>query len=72
MRDQDNSELHFKVRKTTAFVKIFDAYCAWKGLTDDAVKFMFDGQRIPPESTPLLLDLEDGDSIDVMLQQMGD
>jgi small ubiquitin-related modifier len=32
---------------------------------------MFDGERIQGGQTPADLDMEDGDSIDVMIQQLG-
>jgi hypothetical protein len=33
--------------------QIFDAYCSKKSLTRDNVRFLFDGQRINPTSSPL-------------------
>mmetsp|Transcript_4029 Transcript_4029/g.18393 ORF Transcript_4029/g.18393 Transcript_4029/m.18393 type:complete len:93 (+) Transcript_4029:94-372(+) len=71
VKDQDNSEVHFKVRQTTKFEKIFTAFCSRKSLQPGAVRFLFDGQRINPTQTPQELDMEDGDSIDAMMEQVG-
>eukprot|EP00740_Mantoniella_antarctica_P006241 CAMPEP_0181363246 /NCGR_PEP_ID=MMETSP1106-20121128/8588_1 /TAXON_ID=81844 /ORGANISM="Mantoniella antarctica, Strain SL-175" /LENGTH=93 /DNA_ID=CAMNT_0023477555 /DNA_START=41 /DNA_END=322 /DNA_ORIENTATION=- len=71
VKDQDNSEVHFKVRQTTKFQKIFDAFCSRKALSSDSVRFLFDGQRINPNMTPKDLEMEDGDSIDAMMEQVG-
>mmetsp|Transcript_5941 Transcript_5941/g.26295 ORF Transcript_5941/g.26295 Transcript_5941/m.26295 type:complete len:93 (+) Transcript_5941:62-340(+) len=71
VKDQDNSEVHFKVRQTTKFEKIFTAFCSRKSLQPGAVRFLFDGQRINPTQTPQDLDMEDGDSIDAMMEQVG-
>lgn len=71
VKDQDNSEVHFKVKMTTKFEKIFNAFCSRKALQPDAVRFLFDGSRINPNQTPKDLDMEDGDSIDAMMEQVG-
>ncbi|EEH57334.1 uncharacterized protein MICPUCDRAFT_33538 [Micromonas pusilla CCMP1545] len=71
VKDQDNSEVHFKVRQTTKFSKIFDAFCARKSLQPDSVRFLFDGQRVNANMTPKDLDMEDGDSLDAMMEQVG-
>lgn len=71
VKDQDNSEVHFKVKMTTKFEKIFNAFCSRKALQPDAVRFLFDGTRINPTQTPKDLDMEDGDSIDAMMEQVG-
>lgn len=55
----------------TRFEKIFNAYCAKKSLDASAVRFLFDGDRVRGEQTPAELSMEDGDSIDAVLQQTG-
>lgn len=35
------------------------------------MRFVFDGQRLRPESSPAELEMEDGDVIDVMIEQLG-
>jgi small ubiquitin-related modifier len=71
VKDQDNAEVHFKVRTGTKFKKIFDAFMTRKALQPGSVRFLFDGTRIDAEKTPVDYDMEDGDSIDVMMEQVG-
>ena len=37
----------------------------------NSVRFLFDGNRVNPTQTPQDLDMEDGDVIDVMVEQQG-
>jgi len=73
VKGQDGSEVHFKVRPSIKFHKIFDAYCSRKGLGRDVVRFIFDGQNLTslPNSTPSDLNMEDGDMFDAFMQQCG-
>tara|TARA_B110000459_G_scaffold164482_1_gene181717 strand:+ start:174 stop:317 length:144 start_codon:yes stop_codon:yes gene_type:complete len=43
-----------------------------KALAPDAVRFSFNGTRINPTQTPRDLEMEDGDSIDAMMEQCAD
>ena len=36
-----------------------------------SVRFLFDGNRVNPNQTPQELEMEDGDVIDVMVEQQG-
>lgn len=70
--DQNGQEVLFKIKKTTQLKKLMDAYCDRKGITDrGAVRFSFNGERIREDSTPKELGIEENDSIDVLLQQVG-
>ncbi|GJE99690.1 ubiquitin-related domain-containing protein [Phanerochaete sordida] len=60
-----------KVRATTQFKKIFDAAEAKFGQPSGAFRYTFEGSRIRPEQTPGELEMEDGDTIDAHLQQLG-
>mmetsp|Transcript_17670 Transcript_17670/g.34224 ORF Transcript_17670/g.34224 Transcript_17670/m.34224 type:complete len:114 (+) Transcript_17670:1443-1784(+) len=68
---QDNNEVHFKVKKTTKFEKIMEAFCKKKGVDKANTRFIFDGQRINGQQTPNDLDMEDDDTIEVMMEQVG-
>jgi small ubiquitin-related modifier len=72
VRDQDNYKLHIKTRLDCEFLRIFDAFRDDRGLAHDAVRFLFDGSRINPLLTPRDLDMEDGDCIEAMMEQVGD
>ena len=51
--------------------KVFTTYAAKKGVQAGAVRFLLDGERIEPDSTPKMLELEDQDQIDCVLEQTG-
>lgn len=52
VKSQDGNEVYFKVKKTTQFSKVMAAYCKKVGADQDSVRFLFDGQRVQPASTP--------------------
>ncbi|KAK6173383.1 small ubiquitin-related modifier 3 [Patella vulgata] len=68
---QDGSVVHFKIKKNTPLRKLMSAYCNRAGITVGAVRFRFDGNPMDDDDTPLSMDMEDGDSIDVFQQQTG-
>ena len=48
------------------------AYCKKQGISDPKlVRFLFDGARIAENQTPADIGLEDNNSIDVMVNQVG-
>lgn len=63
--------MHFKVRPSTKFGKVFEAYCQRKALQPNMVRFLIDGERIRADQTPEDLDMDDGDCIDAMMEQVG-
>ncbi|KAJ1729516.1 SUMO protein smt3 [Coemansia sp. Benny D160-2] len=67
----DNSEVMFKIKRSTKLAKLMQAYCARAGKSFDTVRFLVDGERINGDSTPDSLGLEDGDAIDAMTEQIG-
>ena len=70
--DQEEQEVLFKIKRSTTLKKMIDAYCERKGLTNRSeIRFSFRGERIRDTNTPLELEMEDGDTIDVLLQQVG-
>ena len=48
-----------------------DAYCTRQGLANNQCRFIFDGERIKDDDTPDTLEMENGDEIDVMVEQTG-
>lgn len=68
---QDKQETHFKCKPKTPLKKIMDAYCDRNSKKIETCRFLFDGARVNPESTPESLEMEDGDCIDVMHEQVG-
>lgn len=51
--------------------KVFETYASRKGVQPNSLRFMLDGDRIGPEQTPKMLELDDQDQIDCMLEQTG-
>jgi small ubiquitin-related modifier len=56
---------------TTPLQKLMAAFCQRQGVAQNSVRFLFDGERIAPTQSPKDLDMEDGDVIDVMVEQVG-
>jgi small ubiquitin-related modifier len=48
-----------------------NSYCERQGKSVDSVKFMWDGNRVQKHHTPADLEMEDGDTIEVMVEQQG-
>ncbi|KAL5111202.1 Small ubiquitin-related modifier 2-A [Taenia crassiceps] len=49
---QDGSVIHFKIKRTTPFKKLMNAYCQRLGLTLANVRFTCDGEHVQYEDTP--------------------
>jgi hypothetical protein len=49
---KDGNEVVFKVKKTTIFKKIFEAYAQKMGRPSNVFKFSFEGTRLEPDQTP--------------------
>ncbi len=71
VRDQTGDEMQFRVKKTTKMSKIFDAYAQRRGIAAASLRFLLDGERIQPEQTPKMLELDDESQIDVVLETVG-
>ncbi|EIE76644.1 hypothetical protein G6F46_003770 [Rhizopus delemar] len=67
----DKNEVFFKIKRTTQLRKLMDAYCERQGKAPGSVRFLYDGTRVQNHNTPNELDMDDGDSIDVMVEQIG-
>merc|ERR1712193_321265 len=67
----DNSEVHFKIKKTTQLKKLKQAYADRQGVSLNSLRFLFDGQRIADDMTPTKLEMEEGDVIEVYQEQTG-
>lgn len=68
---QDGEEVFFKIKSTTQLKKLMDAYCQRQGLSANNVRFLFDGERLHETQTPRELNMENGDEIDVLVEQVG-
>ena len=71
VKGQDGNEVFFKIKKGTTLKKLMSAYCERQSVDINAVRFFFDGNRVRADQTPSELEMEDGDEIDAMLEQVG-
>eukprot|EP01054_Gregarina_sp_Poly1_P005857 Gregarina_sp_Poly_1__5856@NODE_3087_length_1394_cov_831_048229_g1956_i0_p2_GENE_NODE_3087_length_1394_cov_831_048229_g1956_i0NODE_3087_length_1394_cov_831_048229_g1956_i0_p2_ORF_typecomplete_len112_score26_47Rad60SLD/PF11976_8/1_2e27ubiquitin/PF00240_23/0_0039FERM_N/PF09379_10/0_22_NODE_3087_length_1394_cov_831_048229_g1956_i010011336 len=71
VRSVDDNVVYFRIKKKTKMEKLMSTYCARLGQSMDAVRFLYDGERIRGEHTPEELGMEDNDLIDAMVQQVG-
>lgn len=71
VKSQDGNEIRFKIRPTSRFGKVVDAYCKRSGVERDTVRFLFDGQRLEEDKTIGEIGLQDGDEVDAMVSQIG-
>ena len=69
---QDGSEIFFKVQMHKPLVHLMYAWCHRRGIAVAAVRFIFGGTRFNAIQTPADLQMQDGDVIDVMINQCGD
>ncbi|KXN67562.1 putative ubiquitin [Conidiobolus coronatus NRRL 28638] len=69
--DSESTEVAFKIKRSTPLKKLMDAYCDKQGKSPSSVRFLYDGDRVQPADTPASLGMEDQDTIDVMVEQVG-
>lgn len=72
VKTQDGAEIHFTVSVDTPLEQIFDAVCSMKNMNRSEARFRFEGDHIKPLCTPKLLEMEDGDVIDMLVSLVGD
>mmetsp|Transcript_34610 Transcript_34610/g.83923 ORF Transcript_34610/g.83923 Transcript_34610/m.83923 type:complete len:96 (-) Transcript_34610:177-464(-) len=71
LRNPDGEETIFKIKKSTKLSKVFIRYARDKNVQLSSLRFLFDGERIEEKDTPKTLEMEDGDQVDVFLEQLG-
>ena len=71
VKDLTGEETMFKIKKSTKFVKIMNAYAMRKGAEAMSLRFLFGRERIHPDDTCETLELEDGDQVDVIFNLRG-
>lgn len=64
-------EVFFKIKRNTKLSKLQGAYANKVGKDVASIRFLYDGSRINEDDTPASLDMEDNDTIDVMVEQVG-
>ncbi|KAA1470937.1 small ubiquitin-related modifier [Dentipellis sp. KUC8613] len=64
-------EVFFKIKRNTKLSKLQGAYANKVGKDVGSIRFLYDGSRINDDDTPASLDMDDNDTIDVMVEQVG-
>ncbi|KAI4087569.1 MAG: hypothetical protein LQ348_006551 [Seirophora lacunosa] len=80
----NNNEVFFKIKRSTALKKLMDAFCDRQGKNPNSVRFFFDGTRVNPTDSPdscltkanvkffpFQLEMSDGDMLEVHQEQIG-
>ncbi|KAL9077124.1 MAG: hypothetical protein Q9161_000390 [Pseudevernia consocians] len=77
----NNNEVFFKIKRTTALSKLMNAFCERQGKAPSSVRFLFDGARVNPTDSPdsivaanissTQLEMADGDTLEVHQEQIG-
>lgn len=68
---QDQNDIAFKIKRSTALKKLMKAYVARTGAQLELLRFLYEGHRILPTDTPDTLKMEDGDIIQTAIEQIG-
>lgn len=68
----DGAKVAFRVRGSTPWSQVANAWCARAAVDPVTVRFVFDTERCNPEATVAQLGLEDGDIVDAMIETTGD
>jgi len=69
--NSSNDITHFKIKKNTALKKLMNAYCERANLNRGATRFLHEGTRINDDNTPMSLNMEEGDTLEVFTEQLG-
>ncbi|KAM0752005.1 ubiquitin-like protein [Meredithblackwellia eburnea MCA 4105] len=70
LRYQDNTT-EFKVKPTTRFKKIINSFAEKNGMDPQSLRILNQGERIQLENTVEQAEVEDDDTLDVMMDQIG-
>ena len=71
VKSQEGEEVFFKIKKSTQFKKLMDAYCQRQSVNSSNVRFLYEGERIVGDQTPANYKMDNGDEIDVVIEQTG-
>ena len=71
IRDQADASLTLRIKKTTPFKKVLDAYAKQAKRDPKTCRLYLDGQRLGLEETPAKVEAEEGDLVEVFWEQLG-
>ena len=67
----DSDEVHYRIGKTTEIGWLKNSHCNKMGLPPSSFRFLFDGRRMNDSHTPISLDMENDDVIEVYQAHVG-
>ena len=59
------------IKRSNKLEKLMNHFCTKMNLSANQCRFIFDGERLKDDDTPDKLEMENGDEIDVMVEQTG-
>ena len=71
IKDGNGEETQFTISPSTKMGKLFKAYSERKGISRSTLRFLLDGNEVEDHQRARSLELEDGDQIDAILNQVG-
>jgi hypothetical protein len=71
VRDQSGNEVTYKIKRVTALQKLMATHASQISADIKSLRFMFDGTRIQDEDSPISLEMNELDCIDVFQEQIG-
>lgn len=71
VRQQGEDDMYLKTKQSIKFERIFKVYAKLKGVRTNELRFIFDGERIEPTSTPQEMDMYDLDAVDAFRENDG-
>ncbi|KAK6414009.1 hypothetical protein LTR95_017793 [Oleoguttula sp. CCFEE 5521] len=70
-RDSNNTEITFKLKPTTKFANAFEAFAKKTERKITELRFLYEGERLNGDQTIEEVGMEDGDTVDVHMEQIG-
>jgi len=70
-KDQSGEETFFRMTRNTRMKTAIKAYAKRKGVQPSVLRCMLASESFDPNETPITLEMEDGEQIDVVIEQSG-
>lgn len=69
--DEQDNAMQFRVKPSTTLKKIFDHFASKQAVARSELRFYHNGNKLKDDDTPKNLGLAEGDTIEVLKQQVG-
>jgi len=67
----DSAQIEVRSKRKTKIEKLINAYAKQKNINPNSLRFYLDGNRLTAQQTLSSANINDGDQIDVMIEQVG-